>query len=157
MGRRSALYHLISEEKSSSSNPISYPTHFICEVNKKKKKKFNSSSIEKCFSQVIGSIPEGMRSNSYSEFIKEILITKAKLNIPECQQIVEVKISPSYNITQSEVMSYIQEYNTTDFTEHRKQLEKAFNLLDVEKNNLDQKQILKIYSSFENLLRKRTT
>ena len=68
VGRGKALQILAGEDESPRLNPVSYPTQFRCKFDPEK---FNPWTIEKSFTQEIGSQPTTIRSNNKSEFVVE--------------------------------------------------------------------------------------
>ena len=80
-------------------------------------KEFSPWSIEKCFNQPIGNKSVSIRLKSDSDFIIEISHESeniihpkiTELNVPQYQQIVEVKFASSYKLNQSKGRIYIDE------------------------------------------------
>ena len=73
VGRERAMQLTTRDDESPRSNPVSYPTHFICKMDEEIKTKFNSWSIEKCCIQAIRNKPVGIR-------VKSVRLTESNLD-----------------------------------------------------------------------------
>ena len=71
VGRQKALQILAREDGSPRSNHQTYPTHFRCKMGPETKSKFNPWTIDKSFTQEIGTKRATIRSTNDSEFFIE--------------------------------------------------------------------------------------
>merc|ERR1719259_1557505 len=136
VGRRRTIQILSGEDETPANISTKFPTHFSCQMNPEKKKKFSPWLIERCFTQLLWGKPRSIRSKSESEFIIKVNNedqSKAILSIQKLYN-VDVQVTECTNINQSKGLVYIYDYNVPDsgFEEYSTNLKNAFNLVHVQ-------------------------
>ena len=99
-------------------------------MDPEKNKIFNPWVIGMSFTQEIGSKPATINSNNKSEFVIEISNEKESKNLPTITSLrspqflerVEVEIFACAKINQSQVLSYIHDYNIPDIEDYNSEL-----------------------------------